>query len=525
MKTSILQRVLAALWVILPLFASPSANVQLPSEPVPSGGWVEIKISLTKPQFIASGHITMDLDPKIFGPIQAAGVFGANGDAYGLATITGEHLDAQFYSPSAGIGQLAGLPVVVVSVPVLALAQRAIVPIAATVTLNDISGNAYSVTVIPGSVTVGGAAFSVQAVQSGMGVLPTGSVVPILGTGFTASTTAAMDGVAISSAKFVSPTEIDVTLAAPAELTGKQLRIIDGGVEVDYFCFDLGDPQQVPTGLPFYIVLTGAQPMFPLQSSIASSVSTQELGGVIAIENPQTTPVTMQIQTSNFSGVTGPTASVTLPARGWGIYSGVADGGISVTGSAPVRVVGINRCGLNPATNCPVPAIPSSALLLTPPQPVATPASVAFQWQIGPAAPAPRTVFVTFSDLARVATSTTSTWLSVTQSGSFSPTLTITVDPSQLTLGTYQGSVLATPSFGAPLTIPVTLTVTDTAPLLLTANPTSLKFTASSTTPVPVSQSIAVTSTGPAPFSVVASAPWIQFAPLSATTPATIRVT
>jgi hypothetical protein len=275
----------------LPLVASPSASVQISSEVAPSGGWVEIKFTLIKPQLIAGGEIVMDLDPAVFGPIQASGVFGANGDAYGLATITGQHLDAQFYSPSAGIGQLAGLPVLVVSVPVLAAAANARAPVTATASLTNISGNAYAVTVLPGSVTVGGAAFSIQTVQSGMGVLPAGSIVPIPGTGFTASTTATMDGVAIASTKFVSPTEIDVTLGAPAELTGKQLRLTDSGIEVDYFCFDVGSPQQVPTGLPFYIVLTGAQPMFPLKASIASEALSVDLGGVVAVENPQSTPV------------------------------------------------------------------------------------------------------------------------------------------------------------------------------------------------------------------------------------------
>jgi uncharacterized protein (TIGR03437 family) len=532
MKTSTLRRILAAACVILPLAASPSANVQLSTETVPSGGWVEIKFTLTKPQLIASGEIVMDLDPAVFGPIQAAGVFGANGDAYGLATIAGEHLDAQFYSPSAGIGQLAGLPVLVVSVPVLPLAARANVSITATVTLNDISGNAYSVTVIPGSVTVGGAAFSVQTVQSGMGVLPAGSIVPILGTGFTASTTATMDGVAISSTKFVSATEIDLTLAAPTELTGKQLRLTGSGIEVDYFCFDVGSPQQVPTGLPFYIVLTGAQPMFPLQASAASEAFSADLGGVVAIENPQATPVTLQLQTFDYIGDSEGTASVTLPAGGWGIYSSSGhNGGTSVTASAPVRVVGINRCGLNPPTNCPGSAIPSSALL-TPPQPVATPASVSFQWQIGSAAPASRLVFIDSYNFPLSAAATTSsggTWLSVTQSGSTGEaTLTVTADPSKLTLGTYQGSLIVTSSYfyGIPLTIPVSLTVTSAAPPLLTASASAINFSVLSGRTPPTNQAIAVTSDGgPVPFSVTVEGTWLQVTPSSGTTPATLTVT
>src|SRR5579862_7582543 len=99
--------------------ASPAA-LQISSEIAPAGGWAQIKISSVRPQAIASGHLSVNLDATVFGPGAIVGLFGANGDAAGVAFSSGKTLDIQFSSASGGIGQLPGLPLLVVSVPVLA---------------------------------------------------------------------------------------------------------------------------------------------------------------------------------------------------------------------------------------------------------------------------------------------------------------------------------------------------------------------------------------------------------------------
>jgi hypothetical protein len=86
------------------------------------------------------------------------GVFGANADAEGVATTTGSKIDVQFSSATGGIGQLAGLPVLVVSVPVLAAASG-------MVTISATSPDS-SVTVANGSVAVQGT-LSVQKIYAG----------------------------------------------------------------------------------------------------------------------------------------------------------------------------------------------------------------------------------------------------------------------------------------------------------------------------------------------------------------------
>lgn len=217
--------------------AATPAALQISSETAPAGGWAQIKVYAVKPAAISAGHLVFNLDATAFGDSPVVGLFGANGDALGLATVKWPQIDVQFSSASGGIGQLAGLSVLVISVPVLASASGT-VPVAAT-------SPDSSVSVASGSVTVGGT-LSVQKIPAGMGILPAGAVVPVYGAGFAASTTVAIDGVKVSSTRFVSSKEIDVTIGGAAELVGKRARVMDGGAEFDYFCFQPEDPVNFP---------------------------------------------------------------------------------------------------------------------------------------------------------------------------------------------------------------------------------------------------------------------------------------
>jgi hypothetical protein len=97
--------------------------LKISAESAPAGGWAQIKIYAAKPVAIAQGHIVLNLDATAFGSGAMVGLFGANGDATGLATVTWPQIDVQFSSPTGGIGQVAGLPVMVISVQILASAR------------------------------------------------------------------------------------------------------------------------------------------------------------------------------------------------------------------------------------------------------------------------------------------------------------------------------------------------------------------------------------------------------------------
>ena len=166
--------------------AGADLTLQVSNETAPAGGWVQVKISLAAPALIAKGRIVMDFYSSVFGDIGAVAVFSAAGDAYGFATATSQNLDVQFSSPSGSVGQLRNLPIVVATIPVRPSAKPGtVVPITAVpqlAILRDPLGSTYSVTVMPGSLTVGGS-LSVQNVAPGGGIVPAGGILQIKGSG------------------------------------------------------------------------------------------------------------------------------------------------------------------------------------------------------------------------------------------------------------------------------------------------------------------------------------------------------
>jgi len=458
------------------------------------------------------------------------GLFGANGDAQGLATVTGLQIDAQFSSASGGIGQLAGLPVMVISVPVLASAVGRTVPVSAT------SPDA-SVTVASGTVTVQGT-LSVQKIPAGMGTVAAGTVVPVYGAGFTVSTTPTIDGVVIASSKFVSPQEIDLTIGGAAELVGKLARVTDSGVEFDYFCFQPNDPVNFPEATRFGSAVANVQPMFPLFASTGlrgGAGDTGSPGNVIEVENPNSSAAAVSVSIVN--ACCGPLpantpVTLSIPAGSWAIVDGRIESYFFISSSLPVRVLGINFCGVavGPPV-CILTASPYDANAVLGP-PVLTPSSLAFSWQAGAAAlPAARTVSVSGSLTTQAVTTAAVTsgqsWLSVSAQSPQGFTLSVSVNPAQLPVGSYQGSIMVNQSFGPAANLPVSLTVTAAAVPAISANPPTLSFTAPTFSSTPSSQSISVTSdSGPAPFSVILQpGTWLKVSPMSGTTPATLSVT
>lgn len=107
----------------------------------------------------------------------------------------------------------------------------------------------------------------------------------------------------------------------------------------------------------------------------------------------------------------------------------------------------------------------------SPPPAAVSPSSVSFAYELGSAAPGPQSVTVNNPAVTTTFTAVASTasgvpWLAVTPADGSTPgAITLSVQISQLTIGEHKGTITVT--FGAsgvaPLTIPVTLTVSGTA--------------------------------------------------------------
>jgi|SRR5579871_1552854 len=517
---------------VAPGFAANPASLIVSNTTAPAGGWAQIQIYAAKPGSISSGHLVLNLDATVFGSGAMVGLFGATGDALGVATTNGAQLDVQFSSAAGGIGQMAGLPVMVVSVPALA-------PASGVATVSASSPDS-SVTVASGTVTVQGK-LSVQKIYAGMGVMAAGTAVTVYGSGFTPSTTVAIDGVVIASAKFVSTGEIDVTLGGAAELVGKRARVTDSGVEFDYFCFQPNDPINFPLDPSLASTVAKVQPLFPLVGFNGAGNYSGYVGGVVGMQNPNSTAATVnwadvEIGAIGYQAETQGTT--TIPPGSWALFPGDPETSFQMTSDLPLRVVVMNDCEIASMTVPFCPSAPNPSDFATPGGTTLTlaPSSLLFGWRLGTAVlPVTQTVSVSPTDFLKTATvASGASWLSVSFSTARS-TVNVSVNPSQLGLGTYQGSITVTGVFGPSTALPVTLTVSSAPPPSISASPQSLSFTSPAFNGTPYTQTIAITSdSGPVPFVVTPVAgggnfegpfAWLQVSPLIGTTPATLTVT
>ncbi len=156
---------LLSAWPATAASSAPSLTLRIVAENTPAGGSVQLKVYLAAPLQVASGAITINFDPSIFGDVTTVALFSASGDGVGYGEFVGGPLDAHFWSQSGSIGQLPDLPVLTISIPVLPgvpVGTASVLTIDPTGTTasgcdvlqcgpawQDPSGNTYSVTVIP----------------------------------------------------------------------------------------------------------------------------------------------------------------------------------------------------------------------------------------------------------------------------------------------------------------------------------------------------------------------------------------
>ena len=515
--------------VLFALLAGPLSAVdlalQISSETAPAGGWAQIKIFSATPQHVASGRIVMNFDPAVFGPISAVAVFSAQGDAIGVATVSGQSLDVTIASAAAGMGQLPHLPLLAVTVPVLAGAPAGTVSAiafdASRPWWTDAQNNAYSVTVAPGSVTVGGR-LSVQNLTPGGGLLPAGALVRIHGTGFTAATTASIDGVSLLSAQFAGPGEIDLTLGGAADLTGKRvvLRNPDGS-QVEYYSAMPSAPDQASASF------AGVQPLLSMQTWTSAAVRFTIRGGGMALQNPNPTAVDVILQAMNSISPLDSETTVTVPPGALIVYSNghAMDQGFRALADPPLRMLGMSF----PPPYSPFSLAAPLPALLQVHQLAASPAAVSFQWQAGTVVPAPVSVSL---DPAgglifgfQVTPPAAPFSVTPTQATAYAK-LTVAVNPVGLGAGTYSGNIVVTPEGPNAIvtTIPLTLTVSEAA-LLVTDSRNLTIFGPSN-----ISQSLQIESNGnPITFTAAASGGagphWLSVSPSGATTPAQLIMT
>jgi uncharacterized protein (TIGR03437 family) len=219
-------------------------------------------------------------------------------------------------------------------------------------------------------------------------------------------------------------------------------------------------------------------------------------------------------------------------------------------GTTPANVsVAVNPTGLAPGTYiAAITATPTSGgnpvyvpvvlVVISSPIVGATPSLLSFVYQIGGTNPTTQKTVILSNAGGPVPFAVTATvapgspqWLAVTPTSGTTPaTLTVTISPSALPPGTYQGKVTMTSAAASnsPLDIPVTLTVGTQQ--FLDVSTTNPIFFFQVGGPVPPAQTVTPTSTGqPLIYSVTTSTganlPWLSATPTGITpNPITINV-
>ena len=453
--------------------ATKPLTIAVSNETAPSGGTAQIKFFAVPPQQISSGELSIDLDPGFFSSIRIVAVFSTTGDAYGFAAVTGLHADVRFGSLTGGIGQSSGLPILTVTASVGAQAHSAIVSADPTGSAwRDPAGNVYSVTVTPGAMTAGGA-LSISDVVPGGGILSTGTPIQISGTGFSASTTVEIDAASVASVQIIGPQQIQLTLGAPTELSGKRIHVMNpDGSEVAYFP---SLPSSPVTGTP-PAPLAGLLPILPLETYRAAitSPASDDAVVVVALQNPNPAPVDILLH-----GL-APTSSVvtsTIPPNGWAFLSpgfgGQSASGSNVLASAPIRMmqlIDVVPPGAPPGTSLFLYATPVSATNAPPLQVNVGggDSTVMWTWQAGTAPPPPQYISVSsdYKDAEEpaayavsVATESGGPWLLVSQKSGIScddsPScipIAVIANPASLAPGNYRATITSHPS--APACVP-----------------------------------------------------------------------
>jgi len=331
----------------------PTLQLRVSSEQVPAGGMAQVKVFLATPAAIASGNFAFQLDQNVFGDVAAATVFSATGDAYGgvgTLNVTPGYFTVAFTSPSGGVGRLPGLPIFEFTVPVKS-GTASVAPVISVSSLKDPLGRSYGLTVVPGTVTVSGS-LAVQNVTPGGGIVPAGSVVSVRGVGFTPATVVTIDQVRIASVNFVNAQQIDITLGAAAEMTGKHVLVTNPDrTQVDYWAW----LHNLPEGLGRY---SGQHPILGLATTPSAEWGLVPPPGHafgLELQNPTPAPVdvtvTNALMLSGFQSTGVGTVTQTIPAWRSSFVEIASPPGstLQTSPSTPIRVLVLDLGG-NPIT-------------------------------------------------------------------------------------------------------------------------------------------------------------------------------
>jgi hypothetical protein len=294
------------------------------------------------------------LDAGVFDDVWGIELFCLTGDLNGVATINGSRVNIR-YTTTVGT-QGTDYPVMTIALHVRpdavpgAQTQFQLDP-SSTWTLSPFGATATLNPTPPAVVTVGGTISIVNVVPGG-GVLPAGSVVSIKGIGFQPKTQVQLNAIKFSSINFISPQEIQFTLAETTNMTGQKIQLVNpDGSQDTYFSYMRGIPLARSTqpllanAVPIYSSVTYSKAVFAPMMAASSSQFTG-----IALQNPGIEPTTVSVALYSSANTLLGSSSFTLPSgyRLMGETSELTQGAVPSVGSylivastGPVQAFGL----------------------------------------------------------------------------------------------------------------------------------------------------------------------------------------
>ncbi|MGD0438195.1 MAG: IPT/TIG domain-containing protein, partial [Bryobacteraceae bacterium] len=274
----------------------------------------------------------------------------------------------------------------------------------------------------------------------------------------------------LSAIEFVGSQEIDLTLGGATDLDGKDVSIVNGdGSRANYIC-------SLPVGVAVSNPPANVYPIFPWETYQGGFVGIDYPSTVVfVIQNQNPTPVDMtftEIQPFPMGEVIQ-TGDVTIPAGGYYVSPGFgaleeATRQVQIVSTAPVRMLQLTTLPPDFSGTESTTVTPSLMTPQDPASPLSTTSVMFFSWQAGTAAPSAQQLVVNANAASTSFTASPSTasggsWLQVTPAqGTEATTLSVSVNPTGLAPGSYQGTISLTPTgaYVAPTTVSVSLQVT-----------------------------------------------------------------
>jgi len=295
--------------------SSQLVSLHIPDESAPPGGVVQMKFMMTEPTPISSGSLRLDT-PKDTS-VQGIHLFNPAGDVNGIAVINGQHVNILYFTSNGTQGSDSPIMTIALQIPTSAVTgtetQFGLDP-SSTWNLGRL-GVATMRPMPPANVTIGGS-ISISNVVPGGGLLPSGTVVSVQGHGFQRNTRIQLSNIKASSIAVVSPQEIRIVLAAPTDLTGKKIQVVNpGGSQDTYFSYLRGVPfgqsnrSLLISALPLFSSVTHSQAVF----AAASFSSAQQFSGV-AVQNQNLTPAMVTFTLFSSSSASLGSSTVVVPS-------------------------------------------------------------------------------------------------------------------------------------------------------------------------------------------------------------------